>query len=380
MTATATVSRASQSWRALTLAGSVGAAALTAHTAVNLRLLRAPDPQPPPVAELVSVLLPVRDEEARVGACLRSILEQVDVPRLQVLILDDGSSDGTAGEVGRVAAGDDRVRLTRGGDGALPAGWLGKPYACHRLAAQADGAVLVFVDADVVLAPHAVAATVHLLRGNRLDLVSPYPRQLAGTPAERLVQPLLQWSWLTTLPLALAERSARESLSAANGQLLAIDAGAYARCGGHQGVRTEVLDDVALVRALKRVGGRGGVVDGTTLATCRMYRDWASLREGYTKSLWSAFGSPGGAAAVMAALGLLYVVPPAAALAGSRIGVAGYAAGVLGRHLVARRTGARSVPDAFAHPASIALLGFLTGQSWRRHRVGALRWKGRPIG
>ncbi len=239
--------------------------------------------------------------------------------------------------------------------------------------------MLVFVDADVVLAPQAVAATVQLLRAAGLDLASPYPRQIAETWSERLVQPLLQWSWLTLLPLRLAETSPRPSLSAANGQLLAVDAEAYRRVGGHAAVRTEVLDDVALVRAVKAAGGRGGVVDGTWLATCRMYESWPTLRDGYTKSAWAAFGSPAGAAAVVAALGVLYVVPPLAALRGSLVGFVGYGAAVTGRYVVAERTGGRSVPDSLGHPASIVLLGWLTAASWRRHLRGDLRWKGRAL-
>src|SRR5205823_5077477 len=158
------------------------------------------------------------------------------------------------------------------------------------------------VDADVVLAPHAVAAAVHLLDAAGLDLVSPYPRQRAETSSERLVQPLLQWSWLTFLPLRWAERSRRPSLAAANGQFLAVRRSAYRRAGGHAAVRAEVLDDLALLRAIKRRGGRGGVVDGTALADCRMYRGWSELRDGYSKSLWSAFRSPVRATAVGALL------------------------------------------------------------------------------
>ncbi|WP_345714047.1 glycosyltransferase, partial [Kineococcus glutinatus] len=177
-----------------------------------------------------------------------------------------------------------------------------KAHACAQLAAAARGDVLVLVDADVTLAPHAVAAAVDLLCRSGLDLVSPYPRQVAATAAERLVQPLLQWSWLTTLPLRTAETSRRPSLSAANGQFLVVDAAALRRAGGFAAVRSAVLDDVALVRAVKAAGGRGGVADGTALATCRMYEGWAALREGYAKSLWSAFGPPPAAAAVAAAL------------------------------------------------------------------------------
>ncbi|UER53990.1 glycosyltransferase [Kineosporiaceae bacterium SCSIO 59966] len=361
---------------ALTRAGSALAVLLTAHTVVNLRLLRTPDADPPPVRERVSVLVPARDEAHGVGDCLRAVLAGTGVADLEVLVLDDGSVDGTADAARAAADGDRRVRVLTGTP--PPAGWLGKPWACRQLAAAATGDVLVFVDADVRLAPHALAATVGLLRRHRLDLVSPYPRQLTGTAAERLVQPLLQWSWLTTLPLRVAERSPRPSLSAANGQLLAVDAAAYRRAGGHDTVRAEVLDDIALLRAVKAAGGRGVVADGTTLATCRMYTSWAQVRDGYAKSLWSAFGSPAGAAAVTGLLTLAYVVPAAAALRGSRAGALGYAAGVLGRVLVAHRTGGRPL-DAAAHPLSVLTLAGLTARSWWLHQRGALTWKGRTL-
>jgi hypothetical protein len=364
--------------RAATGAGTALALAGTVHAAWNLRRLRVPPADPPPVPERVAVLLPVRDEARRVTPCLESLLTQRGLRDVIVVVLDDGSADGTADVVRRVAGHDPRVRLLTGEP--LPDGWWGKPWACAQLAGSVpDAEVLVFVDADVVLAPDAVASAVALLRWAALDLVSPYPRQVAVTVAERLVQPLLQWSWLTTLPLRVAERSPRGSLAAANGQLLVVDATAYRRAGGHEAVRAEMLEDIALLRAVKRSGGRGTVVDGTGLATCRMYDGWADLREGYAKSLWSAFGTPAGAAAVVAALGLAYVVPPLAALRGSRVGLAGYAAAVAGRVLVGRRVGSRVWPDSVAHPASVALFGWLTAQSVRARRSGALTVRGRPL-
>ncbi len=374
--------RLSRPTEALTLAGSLIAAALTAHTAVNLRRLRRPDLAAAPTGEPVSVLLPVRDEADQVEACLRSALAALDrcAAAAELVVLDDGSTDGTADVVRRVAGSDARVRLV--GGRPLPRGWLGKPHACHQLAevAAPESSVLVFVDADVRLAPMAVAAAVDLLRRNGLDVVCPYPRQLAGSAAERLVQPLLQWSWLTTLPLRVAERSPRRSLSAGNGQFLVVDREAYHRAGGHAGVRQDVLEDIALVHAVKASGGRGGMADGTDLATCRMYDGWAELRDGYAKSLWSAFGSPAGSVGGGAVLGLAYVVPAlAAALRRSPVGLAGYAAAVAGRALVARRTRSRVWPDSLAHPASVLVLIGLTGRSWREHRRGALTWKGRPL-
>ena len=376
--------RLTRTVEATVAAGAVGACLATAHTAYNLHRLRTPPTDPPVAGERVSVLVPARDEAARIGPCITALLASEQLRDVEVIVLNDGSTDGTADVVRLAAQGDPRLHVIDGGAGPVPDGWLGKTWACARLARAATGSVLVFVDADVVVAPRGIAASIALMRRAGLDLVSPYPRQEADGPLPRLVQPLLQWSWATLLPLGPAETSPRESLVAANGQLLVVDTRAYAASGGHDAVRGDVLDDVALLRAVKRSGGRGVVVDGTDVASCRMYDDAASLVEGYTKSLWSAFGSPAGATGVVALLSWLYVVPPVAAVAGPtprarRWGVVGYAAGVAGRALVARRTGARLVPDVAAHPVSVAVLGALVTESWRRHRAGTTTWRGRSL-
>ncbi len=359
--------------------GSVLALASLALTVDNLRRVRVPDPAATPAPEPVCVLLPVRDEQRHVTGCVAALLATLDryPGPARLVVLDDRSTDRTPQLLADLAARDARVELLAGAP--PPPGWAGKPWACHQLAQHAgDARVLVFVDADVRLAPHALPSTVALLRDARLDLVCPYPRQLTSGVAERLVQPLLQWSWMSTLPLGLAETSRRPSLGAANGQLLAVDAGAYRRLGGHAAVRGEVLEDLALLRALKTVGGRGGVAEGSGVATCRMYDGGRELRAGYAKSLWSAFGSGAGAVGVLGLLGLVHVLPAAAALGGSGAGLAGYAAGVTSRALVAHRTGGR-VADSLAHPVSVAALGLLVLDSWHAHRRGTLRWKGRPV-
>jgi hypothetical protein len=357
--------------------GSALAVAATVHQLLNLRALRVPPAEPPAVAEPVTVAVPARDEAHRIAPTVRALLAQRGVPDLEVLVLDDGSTDATAAVV-RAAAGEDpRLRVLAG---APPRpGLPGKPHACAQLAAAARGRVLVFVDADVELAPHAVAAAVAVLRVAGLDLLSPWPRQVADTVAARLVQPLLPWSWMVTLPLRRAERSPRPALVAANGQFLLVDAAALRRAGGFAAVTGEVLDDLALARAVKRSGGRVGVADGFALASCRMYSGWPDLREGWTKSLWSAFGPAPASAAVAAGLALVWVVPALAALGGSRAGLVGYAAGVASRAVAAGRSGGRAWPDALAHPVSVATLLGLLGTSWAGHRRGTLTWKGRLL-
>jgi hypothetical protein len=347
------------------------------HAAVNAVLLRCPPADPPGVARPVTVVLPVRDEEAQVGGCLAALLASTGVPDLRVVVVDDGSTDGTAAVVR--AVGDARVRLVT----ALPppAGWLGKPHACW-VGAQTvrDDGYLVFLDADVRVAPRAVASAVALLDAHGLDLVSPWPRPVAGTLAERLVQPLSPWLWMTTLPLRLAERSPRPSLTAANGQFLALTRRAYLRARGHAAVRDEVVEDVALARAVKRSGGRAVPAGGAALAECRMYDGWTAMREGYGKSLWASVGgSPAASVAAAAVLTAVGVVPPLAALRGSRAGLAGWAAGVAGRAVSAAATGGRVWPDALAHPASLLALDLLLAGSVAGRRRGTLTWRGRAL-
>jgi glycosyl transferase family 2 len=353
------------------------------HAGLNMLLLRRPPATPRPVRRPVTVVVPARNEERTIRSCLEALLAQQSIDDLRVLVVDDGSTDATADAVRSV--GDPRLRLLTAE--RLPPGWLGKTWACAtgiRAAAEeartGEDAVLVFVDADVRLFPDGIAGAVAVLDDSGLDLVSPWPRPVAATLSERLVQPLAPWLWATTLPLRLAERSRRPSLAAANGQFLVLTGAGYRRAGGHAAVRGEVLDDLALLRAVKRAGGRGGPVDGSRLAACRMYEGWGALREGYTKSLWAAVGgSPAGSLAAAGVLTAVGVVPAVAALRGSPTGLVGYLAGVAGRAVVAIGTGSRTWPDPLAHPVSMLLLDGLLVRSVLARRRGTLTWRGRRL-
>lgn len=368
--------RLAETLRALVVIGSSLACVGTAHQILNQRLLRRPPDDPPPVRAAVSILVPARDEAHRIAPTIRSLLAQHGLDDVEILVLDDGSTDGTADVVRRSAGADPRLKVLTGS--TPPPGFLGKPYACAQLTAAARGQILVFVDADVVLAPHAVAAAVAVLRGPRpLDLLSPWPRQLPTGLSGRLVQPLLAWSWLTTLPVRIAERSRRPSMAVANGQFLLIEAEALGRAGGWEAVAGAVLDDINLARAVRAAGGHTGIADGSKLATCRMYSSGRELRDGYRKSLWAAFGSPAGALAVATALTVVYVLPAAAAVTGSRAGALGYTAAVVGRAAATRWCG--GPVDAAAHPLSVLALLTLLASSWAGRVRGTLQWKGRPV-
>lgn len=355
---------------------------LTAMTAMNLRHLRRPDPDAPAIRERVSVLVPARNEERHIERTVRSLLAQDGIADLELIVLDDGSTDRTHAIL--AAIDDDRLVVISEPDIAPPAGWLGKPWACQRLAARATGTVLVFADADVHFEPHAIRAAIAELRAGDFALVSPYPQQSSQTWLERLVQPLVTWSWIATMPLHWAETSTRPSLSAANGQFLVFDARSYHAIDGHAAVRGNVLEDIGMMRAIKVAGEHAATVDGSHLAQCRMYDDASAVVDGYAKSLWAAFNGPVGSIAVNALLLGAYVVPAGAMIAARERrtrswGAAGFAAGVTSRALVARRTGERIWPDAVLHPASVVAFATLNAISWSRHIRGTNDWKGRPV-
>lgn len=365
----------------------VAGCAVAVGNLLTMRRLR----QGPPVPEPVAVCVPARDEAERLPRLVADLRAQTGVPGLRVLILDDGSTDGTE-TAARHAAGDDpRITVLRCDDEPEP-GWTGKAAACAGLAeaAAATGATaLIFVDADVRLAPAAIAAAVTELRARRCALVSPWPRQLAHSAAEQLVQPLLCWSWATTLPIALANRGARPSMAVACGQFLAFDAAAYRTIGGHAAVAGSVTEDLDIARVMRRQGLRTEVVAAGSMACTRMYRDAAELEAGYTRWLWSAYGgSAAGGFAVGAVAALAYWVPPLALIAGHgrvrRIGLMGYVAAVAGRLVTCRldsgaAPGRDDILAACAHPVSVAAYLYLWARSRRARRRRTLVWKGRSL-
>ncbi|WP_369797498.1 glycosyltransferase family 2 protein [Nocardia sp. CNY236] len=343
---------------------------------------------PATVIEPVTVCIPARNEADRLPDLIADLRAQVGIPRLSVRILDDASTDDTSAAA-RAAIGDDpRFTVLRTTGDPLP-GWTGKTSACARLAEEVSTPVLIFLDADVRMAPTALAAAVTVLRRNTLALVSPWPLQVAGSAAEALVQPLLCWSWMSTLPIAAAERSLRPSTSVACGQFLVFDTARYHAIGGHTAVASSVTEDLEIARALRRAGARTTVVAAGRLARTRMYRDIAEVDAGYTRWLWSAYGgSAAGGTTVALLCACTYWIPPATALFGAgalrRTGALGYLAAVGGR-LLARSTETGGpltridVLSAVAHPVSIGAYLVLWTRSRRAHRRGTTRWKNRRL-
>ncbi|MGQ0843258.1 MAG: glycosyltransferase [Sporichthyaceae bacterium] len=335
-------------------------------------------PYPPPaVTETVSVLIPARNEAHRISPTLLSLLAQEHVTDLEIVVLDDDSSDGTGEVVTRLADGDPRVRVISGRP--LAEGWRGKPHACMQLAQAARGSVLIFVDADVEFAPHAVASAVTMLREHGLGLLSPFPRQVMGTPIERLYQPMVNWTLMSNMAKKVDPATGLPPTNFANGQFMVFDADAYLRAGGHEAVKTAIVEDFTILHVLLASGAKAAAIDGTQLASCRMYSGGRELVDGYAKWLADLIDTPKKVAWSAGMIALVQVLPPLAALRGSRIGLLGYAAAVAGRVVVARRFGEPGLPWSLAHPAACAMSAGMIVESRRRKKRRTASWKGRTL-
>ena len=340
-------------------------------TAVNFFSIRQPK-SIPQINTPITVLIPVRNEAENITALIDSLANQSHIEELEIIFIDDSSEDGTGKLLNEAKSAGAPITIVNAP--TLPNNWLGKPWALQQGFLAARGEIIVTLDADVRLLPNAIAQTVAMLGGR--DFISAYPKQVAITFAERLIQPLLQWSWMTTVPLRIAERSSRTSLAVANGQFFVVKKRALDQVGGFQQIASEVLDDMKLARALIASGAHGGVADGSKLAQTRMYKNFSEIKAGYGKSLWSAFSNPLGATLAIAFIFLTGIAPVLILLTGNPTGLFAYQLIILTRILSAQRSGGRLL-DSLLHPISSAVLIYLIIYSWRMR--GKVQWKGRTL-
>ena len=180
------------------------------------------------------------------------------------------------------------------------------------------------------------------------------------------------------LPIKLAQKSSRPSLTAANGQFFVVKTAAYIASGGHKSIKGEVIDDMELAESLKRSGFKGGVTNGSKIASCRMYQNWSQLRNGYQKSLWRAFKEIPNAIILSLLLIVFFIYPVFEIIKGSLIGLVSYFLVVLSRMITAKLSRGNLI-SSFLHPLSISLLIYLLITSWIQHSRGNLAWKGRKL-
>jgi hypothetical protein len=259
--------------------------------AVNLWLFRRPGLRSTQSAlPKLSVLIPARNESASITAAVESVLASRGV-ELELIVLDDASTDDTAAKVLQIAAQDPRLRLEIAPP--LPAGWNGKQHACWVLASLAQHNHLCFLDADVRLGEEALCRMLSELNGaaNRA-LVSGFPRQITESFLEWLLLPLIHFVLLGFLPLPAERRSGRAAFAAGCGQFLMVRRDAYFASGGHAAIRTTMHDGLLLPQLLRRSGFRTRLFDLTRDARCRMYHDAAEVWRGLSKNATEGIAAP----------------------------------------------------------------------------------------
>ena len=368
----------------LTFALTALLAAMAAVTMLNLaaapRLHRYPTKATGPV---VSVLIPARDEAENLSRSLPALMRSAYGP-LEVIVLDDGSTDATTAVARGIAALDPRVRVLQGTE--PPRGWTGKNWACHQLAREADGDILLFCDADVVPGPDALGRTAAALEAEGADVLTAFPRHRYGTAAERAVVPVVaQLPIAALLPLPLVHRTRAISVSAGNGQWMAWRRAAYYRVGGHAAVAGDVLEDVRLARRAKAAGLRLLPVLAPRELEVRMYRGWHEVRNGFAKNLYPLVGgSPLYAALVPVVFGLAMLLPLALPLAAGFVGSPiAPALAPLALLIVIRVAGATLFgaggDTILLHAAGVPAAVALVLESAARHRGGRVSWKRRIL-
>ncbi len=344
------------------------------------------------------VLIPARNEAARIGATIRSLLEQ-NYPYFEIHVLDDHSTDGTAQAAKEARNAFIAQAATRPKSppplhvhpgSPLPPGWLGKNWACSQLAdiaaQETQAEWLIFTDADVHWAPGALAALAAQLEHTHADMLTVWPTQQTQTWAERLVVPMMLFTIIGYLPEIAVRFLPWASFAAANGQCLVFRRSAYDQVGGHTRVRDKIIEDVELARATKRSGLRLVMVLGNQMVKTRMYTSWSEARDGFAKNILAGHGSSPLFLLVSTVfhwalflvswlwLALGWALPgpayPAVPLALVGLG--------LGVRLLAASATHHRLADAFLLPVSVILFTLIAAKAlWWHYAQGGPTWKGR---
>lgn len=375
---------------------SLGALAMTI---ANLRLYQRPPIDAPSTDAKVSVCIPARNEEANIGACVRSLLASTHA-NIEVLVYDDQSTDATPEILAKLTAEDARVRPLDALP--LPEGWNGKQHACWQCANHATGDYLLFTDADVRFEPTAIAEALtawHDLDnapapGHRppdapLGLISTFPRQIVRSPAEVLLVPMIFFILFSYLPMFRMRGTTDPAASAACGQFILVSRGCYDVFKGHAAFKDTMHDGVKMPREARKAGYRTDLFDGTHLCSVRMYSSLITTWKGFAKNAYEGLGSPG-LLVFLTVLHLMgHVLPWLAAVALLATGaefswalvlaLAACACHVVQRGLLAFRFGLPFLTALF-HPLGVLMMVLVQWDSYRLHRTGKRAWRGRIAG
>ena len=319
----------------------------------------------------LAIHIPLRNESENVLELIEMLKNQSYEGEHHFYILDDNSTDDTYSLLSNAINEDNRFSVIRGSE--PPAGWIGKTWALEQLFGVSKEEIIISLDADVRITSEALSRAVSTLDAHALDFLSIYPRQVVTSFGQRMIQPLLQWSWLSTLILRMTMRTTNPAFAVANGQFFMVRRSAIA---GYKEVAHQVLDDMELARVLLRNGHKGSVINGGEIAQCHMYSSFVELRAGYAKSLWKAFGSMAGTIVAIAFIFASGIAPMILIAMGSAWGWIAFELIVLSRIISASVSNGKII-DSLLHPISSLILIYLIIYSWSARK--SVQWKGRTL-
>ncbi len=235
---------------------------------------------------LISILIPARNEEENIKRCIISLTKQ-DYDNIEILVLDDGSTDNTSKIVKELSEKDGRIKLYKGE--TLKEGWGGKSYACHQLSKQARGDYLIFTDADTLHFPNSISGAVACLLRYGLGALSIFSKQIMVTMHERMMVPFGNYIILCLMPIYLIRKAKNALFCVAIGQFMLFKREVYKKIGGHKSVKGEILEDIKISKLVKRCGYKFMIFDGRNNVYCRMYRNFREVVKGYSKVLFAVF-------------------------------------------------------------------------------------------
>lgn len=345
------------------------------RTLINLALIPRLDPASRASDEpLVSVVIPARDEARIIERTVRAFLAQT-YPRLEIVVVNDRSTDGT-GEILR-DIGDERLRVVDGVE--PPPGWLGKPWALHQGSLLARGDLLLFVDADVVYAPTAVQAAVAHRELRRTALLSLLPYFEMRGFSENATMPMLAMFCFTFMPSWFSNRTRFAALAIGGGTGNLIVREVYEASGGHEALKDSVVDDVALARQVRRSGRATEIVRADDLVALRMYHGLGEVVEGFTKNAFAVFGRNYIVGLLIAAgCVIFHILPYGLALTGDRISMASVVVISVTRLILFRSLRYRLDNALLLHPVMAAIWFWIFLRSmWLTGIRRKLLWRGR---
>ncbi len=327
---------------------------------------------------LVSILIPMRDEERNVQPLIEN-LKHLTFPNLEIVLLDDHSSDETYSKALELTKMDSRFSLIQGAP--LKKGWAGKVHACHQLSHAANGDYFLFLDADARLKENTIESMLPFFKDENVGLVTGFPHFPITSWLSKLLVPMQHFVIWLHLPLALANYSSFKPASAAHGAFMFFERSAYDFVDGHVAVKSSIVEDVHLARVMKEHGFKVKLINATPFVTCHMYETNAEVWNGFLKNIYIGIGkSPIMVTFLTIYYSLLYVLPLILAFLTPFYGIWFLVPLLLvwaQKLYIDLKTGQASYLFLFMPLSALAFLVIMHASMWKSLKNQHYIWKGR---